>query len=89
MYFQWDFGSIQKGARIRQGARIPLTGCIGPGIPGFVINIPVREVFFNPPIPPPPGYLSIVPGGANINNAATFNIDLYNIQQEVLNSQRN
>lgn len=91
MYFQWDFGSIPFGARIPQNGPIPTTGCIGPGLPAFVINIPVNEVFFNPAtIPPPAGYFPIaMPTGVNINPGATFTVDLYEIQQEVLMSQRN
>ncbi len=90
MYFQWDFGSTPKGAHIRQNQPIPATGCTGPGLPGFVINIPVINVFFNPgTIPPHPRYTVAMPRGVTINPGATFTIDLYNIQQEVLMSQRN
>jgi hypothetical protein len=91
MYFQWDFGSIPKGTCICQNVPIPTTGCTGPGLLEFVVNIPVSEVFFNPPTnPPSAGYFPIaMPAGVNINPAATFTIDLYNIQQEVLMSQKN
>ena len=91
MYFQWDFGTIPIGARIRQNRPIPTTGCTGPGLPAFVINIPVNEVFFDPAtIPPPTGYFPVpIPPGISINPGDTFTIDLYNIQQEVLMSQRN
>ncbi|PKK80121.1 hypothetical protein RhiirC2_725134 [Rhizophagus irregularis] len=87
-YREWDFGSIPRGGRIQRNRPIPTTGCIGPGLPAFVVNIPVNEIFFNPPtIPPPAGYIPIAPIG--INPGANFTIDLYYIQQEVLMSQRN
>ncbi|RGB24824.1 hypothetical protein C1646_772574 [Rhizophagus diaphanus] len=74
------------------GRPIPTTGCIAPGLPAYAINIPVNEVFFDLlGIPPPTGYLPVsIPAGIiNINPGSTFTINLYDIQQEVLMSQRN
>ena len=88
MYFQWDFGTIPFAYHICPNTAVQTTGCIGPGLPAFIINVPVNEVFFNPPaIPPPAGYVPTMPAG--INPDATFTIDLYDIQQEVVMSQRN
>ncbi|RGB31830.1 hypothetical protein C1646_670633 [Rhizophagus diaphanus] len=48
------------------------------GLPAFIVNIPVNEIFFNlPTIPPPAGYIPIAP--IEINPDANFTIDLYYI----------
>ncbi|RIB00378.1 hypothetical protein C2G38_2150895 [Gigaspora rosea] len=62
------------------------TACNAPGIPAYQVNIPINDVFYDPPIPTI-GYtpLGAPPPPAIING--NFTIDLYVVQQEVLNSQ--
>ncbi|RIB00315.1 hypothetical protein C2G38_2234772 [Gigaspora rosea] len=56
------------------------------GVPTQKVNIPINDVFYDPPIPTI-GYtpLGAPPPPAIING--NFTIDLYVVQQEVLNSQ--
>ena len=65
------------------------TACIGPGLPNYQITIPVRDVFWNPPVvggvPNTAGYVPVAPAGLVPN----FIIDLFNIQQTVLQNQDN
>nr|CAG8560788.1 9050_t:CDS:2 [Entrophospora candida] len=79
---KWDFGTLQYNSN-------QATGCNGPGIPAYQVNIPISNVFWDPPIvagaPNVRGYNITVPGTVVGNN---FVIDLYNIQQEVLASQK-
>ncbi|CAI2189184.1 221_t:CDS:1, partial [Funneliformis geosporum] len=78
-----DFETISRGFYIHPNTLIPTIGCTGPGIPAFVVNIPVNEVFFDPAtISPPARYIPAIPAG--INPGVVFTINLYNIQQEVL-----
>ncbi|CAG8591905.1 8779_t:CDS:1, partial [Cetraspora pellucida] len=73
----WHFGTVKKGSS-------QPTGCNAPGNPAYQINIPISDVFYDPPIPAI-GYVPLVsrpaiPGG-------NFIIDLYEIQQIVLKRQ--
>ncbi|RHZ63498.1 hypothetical protein Glove_329g46 [Diversispora epigaea] len=86
---EWDFGTVPKEARIFSNCPIPSTGCIAPGLGAFTVNIPVIQVFYNPPIPVPARYTPAYPNGVNIPRDANFTIDLYLIQQEVLRVQKN
>ncbi|CAG8658006.1 15999_t:CDS:2, partial [Racocetra fulgida] len=75
---EWDFGTLQFNSNNP-------TGCTGPNIPAYQVNIPVLDVFWDPPIvagtPNAIGYTIIVPPAITANN---FVIDLYDIQQEIL-----
>ncbi|CAG8619115.1 3941_t:CDS:2 [Ambispora gerdemannii] len=70
----WQFGTINEDGSPN--------GCNAPNILNYLINIPVREVFYDPPVPAiaytplptPPAVLM----GTNIT------IDLYEVQQSVL-----
>ena len=73
---------MPEKAPINPSKEIPTTGCDRPDIPEFVINIPVSAVFYNPPS-------ASLPAGLNIDPAANFTIDLFDVQQKVLNKQRN
>ncbi|CAG8716163.1 23119_t:CDS:2 [Gigaspora rosea] len=87
---KWDFGTFPENAIILPGLPIPATGCTGPGLPNFTISIPVIEVFYNPPNPVPADYASVIPAALTptIDPGATLDIDLYLIQQMVLDSQK-
>ncbi|CAG8579852.1 3467_t:CDS:2, partial [Acaulospora colombiana] len=78
---EWDFGTLQCNSN-------DPTGCTGPNIPAYQVNIPVSDVFWDPPIvagtPNVIGYTVAVPPSITANN---FVIDLYDIQQEVLETQ--
>ncbi|CAG8734992.1 9434_t:CDS:2 [Cetraspora pellucida] len=78
---EWDFGTLQFNSNNP-------TGCTGPNIPAYQVNIPVSDVFWNPPIvagiPNVIGYTVVVPPVVTANN---FIIDLYDIQQNVLETQ--
>ncbi|CAB5385690.1 unnamed protein product [Rhizophagus irregularis] len=82
-YEEWNFGThdYYTGA---------LTACIGSGLINYQVNIPVQEVFWNPSIiggsPSIAGYVIAVPG---VVTAPNFIIDLYQIQQVVLQNQEN
>ena len=67
------------------------TVCTGPGLPAYQVNIPTQDVFWNPPVnnrgvPNIAGYTIAVPNGVV---GANFVIDLYEIQQLVLQNQDN
>ncbi|CAB4424922.1 unnamed protein product [Rhizophagus irregularis] len=76
-YEEWNFGThdYYTGA---------LTACIGPGLINYQVNIPVQEVFWNPSIIGGSPYVIAVPG---VVTAPNFIIDLYQIQQVVLQNQ--
>ncbi|CAG8807820.1 1406_t:CDS:1, partial [Dentiscutata erythropus] len=78
---RWDFGNIKKNSSDPIHDPAP---CNRPNLPHFQINIPVGEVFWDPPFPIPPGYVSIIPPVVTINN---FTIDLYLIQQVALEAE--
>ncbi|RGB24191.1 hypothetical protein C1646_676552 [Rhizophagus diaphanus] len=81
-YQIWDFGTHQLG---RETSNTYLTGCNAPNIPAFQINIPVNQVFCDPPtIPAAAGYVPAVPSAVTLIN---FTIDLYVVQQLVLDHQ--
>ena len=58
--------------------------CNAPGNPAYQINIPISDVFYDPPIPAI-GYVPLVSCPAI--PSGNFIIDLYEIQQMVLKSQ--
>jgi len=72
---------VPEKASIKPGEEIPTTRCDRPDIPEFVINIPVSAVFYNPPS-------ASLPAGLNIDPAANFTVDLFDVQQKVLDNQR-
>ncbi|CAG8483297.1 10466_t:CDS:2 [Scutellospora calospora] len=74
---KWHFGTVQKGNNLS-------TGCNAPGIPAYQINIPIGDVFYDPPIPAI-GYVPLVVRPAIIGG--NFTIDLYEVQQRVLKKQ--
>ncbi|CAG8610001.1 5549_t:CDS:2, partial [Racocetra persica] len=78
-YQEWEFGTHSRGNNNP-------TACNAPGLPAFQVNIPVSEVFWDPPIPTVAGYTPAVPF---LITAVDFSIDLYQIQQLVLNNQNN
>ena len=67
---------------------VPLLLAPGRTSPGYQIVIPVSDVFWNPPVigevPQTAGYVSTVPAEVMM---ATFNIDLFYIQNIVLEEQ--
>ncbi|EXX72865.1 hypothetical protein RirG_065350 [Rhizophagus irregularis DAOM 197198w] len=81
---KWHFGTVNKDGTA--------TGCNAPGIPNYIITIPVSDVFYDPAIPADPavpgdtGYTPLPPPPATLMGA-NFTIDLYTIQQMVLLSQ--
>ncbi|GBC13585.2 hypothetical protein GLOIN_2v1475242 [Rhizophagus irregularis DAOM 181602=DAOM 197198] len=83
---KWHFGTVNKDGTA--------TGCNAPGIPNYIITIPVSDVFYDPAIPADPavpgdtGYTPLPPPPATLMGA-NFTIDLYTIQQMVLLSQAN
>ncbi|CAG8658874.1 3891_t:CDS:2, partial [Paraglomus brasilianum] len=75
---EWDFGTLQFNTN-------NLTSCIGPNIPAYQVNIPVSDIFWDPPIvagtPSVIGYTVVVPPAITATNVV---IDLYELQQEAL-----
>ncbi|CAG8488183.1 3544_t:CDS:2 [Ambispora leptoticha] len=67
----WHFGTVQKGSS-------QPTKCNSPGNPAYQINIPISDVFYDPPIPAI-GYIPLVsyPHPAILDG--NFIIDLYEI----------
>ncbi|CAG8486062.1 17261_t:CDS:2 [Rhizophagus irregularis] len=83
-YQIWDFGTHQLG---REASNTSLTGCNAPNIPAFQINNPVNQVFWDPTtIPAAAGYVPALPPAVALVN---FTIDLYVVQQVVLDYQAN
>ncbi|RHZ81180.1 hypothetical protein Glove_123g63 [Diversispora epigaea] len=78
---EWEFGTHQRGNNI------PIA-CNAPGLPLFRIDIPVAQVFWDPPIPAVARYTPRVPPPL-ANALVNFSIDLYSIQQLVLRMQNN
>ncbi|CAG8728567.1 18_t:CDS:2, partial [Dentiscutata heterogama] len=78
---EWNFGTLQFNSDNP-------TGCTGPNLPAYQVNIQVSDVFWDPPIvagiPNVIGYTVAIPLAVITNN---FVIDLYDIQQEVLETQ--
>ncbi|PKY52028.1 hypothetical protein RhiirA4_546922 [Rhizophagus irregularis] len=76
---KWHFGTADK-----RGNRT--NACNAANDPNFIINIPVSDIFYDPPIPAI-GYAGplALPIGALYN--ANVSIDLYEVQQAVLMKQ--
>ncbi|RGB22091.1 hypothetical protein C1646_731242 [Rhizophagus diaphanus] len=76
---KWHFGTVDK-----KGNRT--NACNAANNPNFIINIPVGDIFYDPPIPTI-GYAgpSALPIAALYN--ANVSIDLYEVQQAVLMKQ--
>ena len=68
---------------MQKGSNQP-TGCNAPGNPAYQINIPISDVFYDPPIPAI-GYVPLVSHPAIPDG--NFIIDLYEIQQIILKRQ--
>jgi len=80
---------MPKGSHISPNRPVPSTGCIRAGLVAFTVQIPVVQVFYDPPNPVPAGYTPVFPPGVNIPPDANFTIDLYDVQQRVLRLQNN
>ncbi|KAF0461416.1 hypothetical protein F8M41_000411 [Gigaspora margarita] len=78
---RWDFGNIKKHSKDPINDPAP---CNAPNLARFQINIPVGEVFWDPPFPRPPNYAPLVPP---VVTAQNFTIDLYCIQQVALRAK--
>ncbi|CAG8641645.1 4361_t:CDS:1, partial [Paraglomus occultum] len=77
----WKFGTVKK-----DGSPIGPNGCNGPNDPNYLITIPVADVFFDPPVPKI-AYVPLAPPPPAVMNT-NFTIDLYEVQQIVLESQQ-
>jgi hypothetical protein len=82
---RWDFGNVKKNVGNPIGNINDPTLCSAPNDPRFQINIPISEVFWDPPSPIPPTYVPVIPVTI-IGNS--FNIDLYRIQRIALKARR-
>ncbi|CAG8531961.1 9316_t:CDS:2, partial [Acaulospora morrowiae] len=84
---EWDFGNARKYSRdlIGDSRNHSLALCNVPNDPNFQINIPISEVFWDPPsFPIPPMYAPEIPANIISNN---FIIDLYRIQRIALKAE--
>ncbi|CAG8460786.1 5130_t:CDS:2, partial [Paraglomus brasilianum] len=73
----WKFGTINK-----DGSATGVNGCNALNNPDYIINIPVSDAFYDPPVPAI-GYVPLAPPPA-ILMATNITIDLYEVQQAVL-----
>ncbi|CAG8514282.1 7606_t:CDS:2 [Paraglomus brasilianum] len=78
----WKFGTINK-----DGSPTGVNGCNALNDPDYIINIPVSDVFYDPPVPAI-GYVPLAPPPAALM-ATNITIDLYDVQQVVLFAQPN
>ncbi|CAG8538532.1 13419_t:CDS:2 [Dentiscutata heterogama] len=78
---RWDFGNVKKNSRDPIHDPAP---CNAPNLTQFQINIPVGEVFWDPPFPIPPGYAPTIPPVIAVHN---FTIDLYRLQRVALKAE--
>ncbi|CAG8470640.1 850_t:CDS:2 [Funneliformis caledonium] len=84
----WDFGTLLYGTT-------NANACTAPNLPAYQVTIPIEDVFWNPPIVPntttrtnilnETGYIITVP---NVITVPNFIIDLFAVQQAVLDTQR-
>ena len=82
---RWDFGNAKKYSRDPIGDfNNDPTLCSAQNDPAFQINVPVSEVFWDPPFPIPLAYAPTAP--ANVTGA-NFSIDLYRIQRVALKAR--
>ena len=81
---RWDFGNVKKYSRDHVGNINDPTLCNAPNDPRFQINVPISEVFWDPPFPIPPTYVPVVPPNITGDN---FSIDLYRIQRIALKAR--
>ncbi|CAG8649219.1 1860_t:CDS:2 [Funneliformis mosseae] len=79
---KWHFGTLDKN-----GNHFPLgtNVCNTANDPNFIINIPVADIFYDPPIPAI-GYTPLAGPPPALYNAIVA-IDLYEVQQAVLMKQ--
>ncbi|CAG8467866.1 7441_t:CDS:2 [Funneliformis mosseae] len=79
---KWHFGTVDKN-----GNQFPLgtNVCNTVNNPNFIINIPVANIFYDPPIPAI-GYTPLARPPPAMYNAVVA-IDLYEVQQAVLMNQ--
>ncbi|CAB4441115.1 unnamed protein product [Rhizophagus irregularis] len=75
---KWEFGTVQKCSNIP-------TGCVALGNPAYQVTIPISDLFYDPQIPGVYTPLVTFPHPAFMYG--NFTIDLYNIQQKVLENQ--
>ncbi|CAB4463637.1 unnamed protein product [Rhizophagus irregularis] len=75
---KWEFGTVQKCSNIP-------TGCVALGNPVYQVTIPISDLFYDPQIPGVYTPLVTFPHPAFMYG--NFTIDLYNIQQKVLENQ--
>ena len=71
--WQWKFGTINKDE-----SATGVNGCNAPNNPDYIINIPVSDVFYDPPVPAI-GYVPLAPPPAALM-ATNITIDLYEVQ---------
>ncbi|CAG8644521.1 6932_t:CDS:2, partial [Paraglomus occultum] len=74
---KWSFGTINEDGSVND--------CNAPNNPHYIVNIPVSDVFYDPPVPAI-AYVPLTPPPAALM-AANITIDLYEVQQNVLISQ--
>ncbi|CAI2193675.1 2910_t:CDS:2, partial [Funneliformis geosporum] len=78
---KWHFGTVDKnGNQFTPGTNV----CNTANDPNFIINIPVADIFYDPPVPRI-GYTG--PLGLPIFYNANVVIDLYQVQKAVLMKQ--
>ena len=75
---QWNFGTVNK-----DGSPTGAGGCNVANDPNYIINIPVSDIFYDPPIA---GYVPLARPPAALYTAIVA-IDLFEVQQGVLMSQ--
>ncbi|CAG8516359.1 5328_t:CDS:2 [Diversispora eburnea] len=78
---RWDFGNVLKYSRDPIANINDPNLCNTPNDPRFQINIPIKEVFWDPQFPIPLNYVPLIPTNLIGNE---FNIDLYWIQRIAL-----
>ncbi|GBC10204.1 hypothetical protein RclHR1_09430005 [Rhizophagus clarus] len=81
---RWDFGNVRKHTRDPIHNMNDPTLCNAPNDPRFQINIPISNVFWDPPFPIPNNYIPVIPTNVIRN---VFSIDLYRIQRVALKSR--
>ncbi|RHZ85608.1 hypothetical protein Glove_63g82 [Diversispora epigaea] len=82
-YQEWQFGTLIRKKQTP-------TACNSPNLPHYQINIPIAQVFWDPPLLPADEYIPTVPNSLATETApVNFIIDLYRVQQLVLKEQNN
>ncbi|GBC10205.1 hypothetical protein RclHR1_09430006 [Rhizophagus clarus] len=81
---RWDFGNVRKHAKDPINNMNDSALCNVPNDPRFQINIPISDVFWDPPFPIPNNYIPVILTNVIEN---VFSIDLYRIQRVALKSR--